>query len=41
MGRLIDVFYKKEMTFNQLKDNSRLILFAGSETTATALAGES
>lgn len=40
MGRLIDVYHKKEMSFHQLKQNSRLILFAGSETTATALNGK-
>ncbi|KAJ1337314.1 aspirochlorine biosynthesis cytochrome P450 monooxygenase [Microdochium nivale] len=39
MDKLIDAYNKQAMNFNQLKQNSRLLITAGSETTATALSG--
>lgn len=39
MAKLVEAHREGKMTFNQLVGNSNVILGAGSETTATALAG--
>lgn len=41
MEKLIDVYRAGKLTFNQLDGNSRIIMGAGSETTATLLSGKS